>query len=1030
MANGFGLPGFLERWKSDWIDPAIDYIEGQRPRSDSHLNDVSIEYPEVDIQVATQNFDPACLLGSGTFGSVYRGTMGDGTEVAIKVLQVPQEAGFEDEVKVLSRFRHPNLVILMGFARHLETGGRSLIYEYLAGGDVSKRLQRSRSNSESFEWKARLSAALDAACGLSHLHNMSPRAFHRDIKGPNILLDKNGTAKMADFGLSCVSTGSQHKVQQASGTVGYACPEYIRTGIITEGSEVHSFGMVILELLTGAPPAVQRQDKPNEFCYLVDHLQGSSAKVIQMLDSTAHFPLQVAQALTEVAFRCITPVSSERPLFKHLVEELRFLNNQPTEDRLIHTTKVGTMALQARPTAGAQQHPAADRAAVQQRPASGNRLPLATPQRPGIRPVVLGQGAQVECRWRGRSGWFCGRVARVNQNGTFAIRYNDGDFEDNVPGHLIRPMEVPVQIQAAAQQPRNVEGTPGPLAGASRVPASPQVTPNCKTPAHMSSAQHGHAVNLPAPPPPLPGLESTNAGTQPAASPQTTVPKWVRGAHDDVLSSGSQPCRLWCVYAEGVELSRLSDQQRAISVPAAGQDLIVGRTAQPAALWDTLVPDRRLHGTVSREHFRVISRSAPSNHAGGPEQTTFFLLCMSLNGILLNSKYVGQGEGEKCLRHGDVIAFAASAESAGHGGGMRKPFIVFSFELLGCGVPAVDKMACSSPSPLPQQHPVHANPQEEQEPEEEDEGGLQQRPPANTVAGRWRTAEAGAAVPPDAVFCLEVHGEYVRMDLASEMRQIFLCCENSPSALPALRIGRNYQRNFWQRVMHRAALASSTWPSIMAVDHFDIYSMRRSNPMSSEQPDWHFRLRVLASAGVAVKYSVVCNTGDDCELQQGYTLSVGTEAISIPGEASFDPTGVKAPRGLHFTFIPLVGSFASPGASSIQERPRQLPETHMLWADGDEALAEVRPVAPLTTSKVGTLRPPTALLLGQAEVEDELADSADLEQTSAANQLPMRMHSSAQRQASQEEIASDPDDLFSRTGFGLARAKGLQMDKP
>ncbi|CAK9017600.1 Receptor-like protein kinase ANXUR2 [Durusdinium trenchii] len=119
MATGFGI-GFLDRWKSDWIDPALNYIEG-RPKTDSHLNEASNEYSEEEIKASTKNFDPSCLLGSGTFGSVYRGTMNDGTEVAIKVLHVPEEAGFEEEVQVLSRFRHPNLVILMGFARHEES---------------------------------------------------------------------------------------------------------------------------------------------------------------------------------------------------------------------------------------------------------------------------------------------------------------------------------------------------------------------------------------------------------------------------------------------------------------------------------------------------------------------------------------------------------------------------------------------------------------------------------------------------------------------------------------------------------------------------------------------------------------------------------------------------------------------------------------------------------------------------------------------------------------------------------------------
>merc|ERR1719277_2367358 len=222
----------------------------------------------------------------------------------------------------------------MGFARHADTGGRSLIYEYLAGGDVSRRLQRSRQKGEPFEHMQRLSAAIDAACGLSHLHNMQPRAFHRDIKGPNILLDRNGTAKMADFGLSCVSQHSHHKVAQASGTVGYACSEYIRTGIITEGSEVHSFGMVIFELLTGAPPAVQRPDKPSEFCYLVDHLQGSVAKVIQMLDPSGHFPPLLSQRLSEIAFNCISQNPSDRPLFKQLVDEFRQLMQEEWKSEL------------------------------------------------------------------------------------------------------------------------------------------------------------------------------------------------------------------------------------------------------------------------------------------------------------------------------------------------------------------------------------------------------------------------------------------------------------------------------------------------------------------------------------------------------------------------------------------------------------------------------------------------------------------------------------------------------------------------
>lgn len=318
MASGF--PNFFEGWS--------EYLSSDQPKTDSHLNQANNEYDEDELRVATGNFSKDCLVGTGAFGMVYKGAMRDGTDVAIKVLQVPNEGGFEDEVRVLSRFRHPNLVILMGFARHA-TGGRSLIYEFLAGGDVSRRLNRSRKQQEPFESRERLSAVLDAACGLSHLHNMTPRAFHRDIKSPNILLDKNGTAKMADFGLSCVAKGSQHRVNQAGGTVGYACPEYIRTGVITEGSEVYSFGMVLLELLTAAPPAVQRPERPGEFAFLVDFLTGSVDKVGEMLDKSG-WPSHISSwlPLATLAMRCIGPRSADRPLFKQLVEELRQLLRQ------------------------------------------------------------------------------------------------------------------------------------------------------------------------------------------------------------------------------------------------------------------------------------------------------------------------------------------------------------------------------------------------------------------------------------------------------------------------------------------------------------------------------------------------------------------------------------------------------------------------------------------------------------------------------------------------------------------------------
>ncbi|CAE7280020.1 CCR2, partial [Symbiodinium pilosum] len=132
----------------------------------------------------------------------------DGSQVAVKAIDLaavvgagdnPEDAGFDEEVMMLSKFRHPNLVTLLGWGSH--GSSRYLVYELLSGGDLFRRLHKSRSQTPTpFPWHERLSVCLDAATGLSHMHNSTPKAFHRDIKSANILLDRHGTAKMADFG--------------------------------------------------------------------------------------------------------------------------------------------------------------------------------------------------------------------------------------------------------------------------------------------------------------------------------------------------------------------------------------------------------------------------------------------------------------------------------------------------------------------------------------------------------------------------------------------------------------------------------------------------------------------------------------------------------------------------------------------------------------------------------------------------------------------------------------------------------------
>lgn len=303
-----------------------------RVDEDKQLTDISLEYDYKDLHDATGGFSKECHLGAGAAGAVYKGTLRSGTEVAIKVLLVNGGLnGFEDEVRVLSRFRHPNLVTLLGWGQSINEKEKYLIYELLEGGDVSHKLDKSRDGRVPWPWPQRLRVALDSACGLSHMMNSTPKAFHRDIKPANILLDASGGAKMADFGLAGTirDNTKQLMVENISGTPGYTCPEYIQTGRVSEQSEVYSFGTVLLELLVNQPPALAGPQ--GDIIYpLLQIVQpaapGAHARILQHLDRFAGWlPGTVLDQFAELALSCVDMVPDRRPPFENVVLVMRRL---------------------------------------------------------------------------------------------------------------------------------------------------------------------------------------------------------------------------------------------------------------------------------------------------------------------------------------------------------------------------------------------------------------------------------------------------------------------------------------------------------------------------------------------------------------------------------------------------------------------------------------------------------------------------------------------------------------------------------
>lgn len=262
-----------------------------------------------EIVSATSSFSDDLKIGMGGYGMVYKCNLHH-TTAAVKVLHDGQRTKqFEQELEILSRIRHPHLLLLLGACP--EHG--CLVYEYMEHGSLDDRLLQ-KDNTPPIPWFDRYRIAREVASTLLYLHNSKPRPIvHRDLKPANILLDRNFVSKIGDVGLSTLlppsgSMSTMGKETAPMGTFCYIDPEYQRTGLVSPKSDVYSFGMVILQLLTAKPPLA-----------LTDIVERAleEGRLVDILDSKAgKWPIEETQELAALGLRCAELRRRDRPDLK------------------------------------------------------------------------------------------------------------------------------------------------------------------------------------------------------------------------------------------------------------------------------------------------------------------------------------------------------------------------------------------------------------------------------------------------------------------------------------------------------------------------------------------------------------------------------------------------------------------------------------------------------------------------------------------------------------------------------------------
>ncbi|GJP72859.1 hypothetical protein CLOP_g3624 [Closterium sp. NIES-67] len=281
-------------------------------------------FPPEELDQATERFALSNKLGSGTFGTTYKGVLEDGQEVAVKVLKVKgslSDAAWKKDAEEIFVIQHENLVAYLGYC--LASSQRMVVQEFVANGSLDAALHGD--NKPILAWNFRMKIAKGAARALAFLHEeCTPHIIHKDLKASNILLDAQYEVKLSDYGAAKLAGDAAiPTISGSAGTYGYLAPEYALTGKLTEKSDVYSFGVILLELITGKKPCdKQRAQKDSLVEWARPLLASNTLKELADPNLDGCFGVKEMDRVIVAASQCVRQSAVLRPSMSQVLRLL------------------------------------------------------------------------------------------------------------------------------------------------------------------------------------------------------------------------------------------------------------------------------------------------------------------------------------------------------------------------------------------------------------------------------------------------------------------------------------------------------------------------------------------------------------------------------------------------------------------------------------------------------------------------------------------------------------------------------------